>query len=419
MARPAPIRLAGMIAATATFALLATEATAQETPLCDPQTGSTCSSTQTQSGDVTGSVNLNVTVDQLEVTNSATGNSLAGGIEDSSGSLTSRQTMTGATRADTTIILNGESEGVIGSTTLARGNYLGVSTDGATFALDAAQVTTGDDVTARTVVQSPTGHMLAGGFVGTAAVANSVALGGPSSSITGAVDQSAQTTVLAETVADVQYIPAPADFSSQAVANAVQASTTGASHQDLTVRQTNAASTIEARTDVYVDNAWNLAGRANAGANQTVLYNAGGSLVAATDQTNQGRVRADSRVQTNLQGQTTVSARAVANEVIAGNQDIYLELDNTQLNTGGVEATATSVGVSGYDTYVGAEAVGNSVTGYACSQCGGEINITNNQTNDGNVTATTNATIGSGRAAVVGTIAVGNSATFYVSRPGG
>jgi len=407
-----------MIAATATFALAATEATAQETPLCDPQTDPTCT-TQTQSGDVTGSVNLNVTVDQLEVTNSATGNSLAGGIEDSSGSLTSRQTMTGATRADTTLVLNGESDGVIGSTTLARGDYLGVSTDGATFALDAAQVATGDDVTARTVVQSPTGHMLAGGFAGTAAVANSVALGGPSSSITGAVDQSAQTTVLAETVADVQYIPAPADFSSQAVANAVQASTTGASHQDLTVHQTNAASTIEARTDVYVDNAWNLAARAKAGANQTVLSNAGGSLVAATDQTNQGRVRAVSRARTNLQGQTTVSARAVANEVIAGNTDIYLALDNTQLNTGGVEATATYTGVSGYDAYVGAEAVGNSVTGSACSQCGGEVNITNNQTNNAAVTATTNATIGSGRAAVIGTTAVGNSATFYVSRPGG
>ena len=407
-----------MIAATATFALAATETTAQETPLCDPQTDPTCT-TQTQSGDVTGSVNLNVTVDQLEVTNSATGNSLAGGIEDSSGSLTARQTMTGATRADTTLVLNGESDGVIGSTTLARGDYLGVSTDGATFALDAAQVATGDDVTARTVVQSPTGHMLAGGFAGTAAVANSVALGGPSSSITGAVDQSAQTTVLAETVADVQYIPAPADFSSQAVANAVQASTTGASHQDLTVRQTNAASTIEARTDVYVDNAWNLAARANVGANQTVLSNAGGSLVAATDQTNQGRVRAVSRARTNLQGQTTVSARAVANEVIAGNTDIYLALDNTQLNTGGVEATATYTGVSGYDAYVGAEAVGNSVTGSACSQCGGEVNITNNQTNNAAVTATTNATIGSGRAAVIGTTAVGNSATFYVSRPGG
>jgi hypothetical protein len=129
--------------------------------------------------------------------------------------------------------------------------------------------------------------------------------------------------------------------------------------------------------------------------------------------------RAAARAQTNLQGQTTVAARAVANETVAGNQDIYLELDNTQLNTGGVEATATYTGVSGYDAYVGAEAVGNSVTGSVCSQCGGEVYVTNSQTNDANVTATTTATIGSGRAAVVGATAVGNSATFYVSRPGG
>ena len=112
-------------------------------------------------------------------------------------------------------------------------------------------------------------------------------------------------------------------------------------------------------------------------------------------------------------------ARSVANETVAGNNDIYLKLDNTQLNTGGVEATATYVGVNGYDTYVGADAVGNAVTGYGCSKCGGDVNITNNQTNTGNVTATTNATIGAGRTAVVGANAVGNTATFYVSRPGG
>ncbi|WAC60927.1 holdfast anchor protein HfaD [Brevundimonas sp. SL130] len=371
MARPAPIRLAGMIAATATFALAATEATAQTTTVCAAQTGATCTSTQTMTGEVTGTVNLDVAVGQLQVTNDASGNLLVGGIDQAAAALAARQTMTGPS------------------------------------------------VTARTAVDAPTAHVENGGAVATTAVANSVALGGPSASITGTVDQSAQTTVLAETVADVQYIPAPADFSAQAVANAVQTSTTGASHQDLTIRQTNAPSTIEARTDVYVDNAWNLAARANARANQTVLYNAGGSLVAATDQTNQGRVRAVAQAQTYVQGQTTVAARAVANEVIAGNQDIYLELNNTQLNTGGVEATATYTGVSGYDAYVGAEAVGNSVTGYACSQCGGEVNVTNTQTNDANVTATTTATIGAGRTAVVGATAVGNSATFYVSRPGG
>ncbi|KAK0341452.1 hypothetical protein LTR94_026315, partial [Friedmanniomyces endolithicus] len=243
MVRHAPTRLAGMIAATATFVVLATETTAQETPLCDPQTGSTCSSTQRQTGDVTGTVNLNISVDQLEVSNNARGNSLAGGIEDSFGAMTSRQTMSGSTRANTTLVLNGSSEGPVVSTTDARANYVGVTTDGSSFAIDAQQSAVGERVEATTSIQAPTYHALGGMAGGSLAVANSVAMGGPSSVITGSVGQNSQTTVFAETVADVQYIPAPADFSSQAVANVVQTSTTGASHQTLSVNQTNDPST--------------------------------------------------------------------------------------------------------------------------------------------------------------------------------
>ncbi|MDX2334377.1 holdfast anchor protein HfaD [Brevundimonas vesicularis] len=419
MARPAPIRLVGMMAATATFAALATEASAQQTPTCDPQAGETCSSTQTQTGDVTGQVDLNVSVDQLTVSTSAQGNALSGGVTGTSASLVSRQSMTGATVAPSTVIVNGEADGQLSVDTTARGNYLGVTTDRATFAVDASQSATGDRVEAGTYVQAPNGRVLQGGFATSTAVANAVALGGPSSSLTGVIDQRAQTTVFAETVADVQYIPAPATFSSQAVANAVQTNTTGASHQDLAIRQSNAASTTEARTDVYVDNGWDLTVGANAGANQAITANAGGSMLIQTDQANAGRVRADARVQTNLQGQTVLAARSVANETVAGNNDIYLKLDNTQLNTGGVEANATYVGVNGYDAYVGSDAVGNAVTGYACSQCGGDVNVNNNQTNSGNVTATTNATVSSGRTAVIGANAVGNSASFYISRPGG
>ncbi|ASE41230.1 hypothetical protein CEP68_13005 [Brevundimonas vesicularis] len=407
------------MAATATFAALATEASAQQTPTCDPQAGETCSSTQTQTGDVTGQVDLNVSVDQLTVSTSAQGNALSGGVTGTSASLVSRQSMTGATVAPSTVIVNGEADGQLSVDTTARGNYLGVTTDRATFAVDASQSATGDRVEAGTYVQAPNGRVLQGGFATSTAVANAVALGGPSSSLTGVIDQRAQTTVFAETVADVQYIPAPATFSSQAVANAVQTNTTGASHQDLAIRQSNAASTTEARTDVYVDNGWDLTVGANAGANQAITANAGGSMLIQTDQANAGRVRADARVQTNLQGQTVLAARSVANETVAGNNDIYLKLDNTQLNTGGVEANATYVGVNGYDAYVGSDAVGNAVTGYACSQCGGDVNVNNNQTNSGNVTATTNATVSSGRTAVIGANAVGNSASFYISRPGG
>jgi len=69
-----------MMAATATFAALATEASAQQTPTCDPQAGETCSSTQTQTGDVTGLVDIDLSVDQVTVSTNAQGNALAGGV---------------------------------------------------------------------------------------------------------------------------------------------------------------------------------------------------------------------------------------------------------------------------------------------------------------------------------------------------
>ena len=409
-----------MIAATATFALAATEADAQSRPTCPPETGSACSINQTQSDDVTGAVNLDVSVGQLSVSTLARGNNVQGGVTRASGAVISRQSVTGAVVAQSTTDLNGVSEGGFASTTQASGNHLQVYTDNATFDVTASQSARGDNVSARSNLRAPTAHILQGGSASTAASANTVALGGPSTILTGAVDQSSQTTVFAETVADVQYIPAAMSFASDAQANSVQAVTTGASHQDLAITQTNAPSTVEARTNVYVDNAWNLTGSSSAAANRAVLQNAGGSMLAATDQTNQGRVRAVTEVQTNLQGQTVASARAVANEVVAGNNDIYLKLDNNQLNTGGVEATTTYAGVKGYDSYSSADAAGNSVTGYSCSQCGGDVNFTNTQVNNGSVTATNNTTIANpGRNAVVGANAVGNTATFYISRPGG
>lgn len=409
-----------MIAATATFALAATEAAAQTTPTCPPETGSACRIDQTQTGEVTGTVDLDVAVGQLTVTNTATGNRVVGGVQSTSGAIVSRQTLTGTTSANTPIALNGVSDGSIDAATQATGNQFVVSTDGATFDADLGQSARGDNVSARTNLHGPSAQILQGGRSATGATANAVAMGGPSTILTGRIAQASQTTVFAETVADVQYAPAPLTFSADAQGNTAQAVTTGASHQDLVINQTNAPSTIEARTSVYVDNAWNLAGRANASANRATLQNSGGSMIADTTQDNQGRVRAYTRVQTNLQGQTTAGARAVANDVVAGNNDIYLKLDNTQLNSGGVEATAEYVGVNGYDSYVSAEAAGNSVVGYACSQCGGEVNVNNTQVNNGAVSATANVSIAQpDRAAVVGSNAVGNTATFYISRPGG
>jgi len=110
----------------------------------------------------------------------------------------------------------------------------------------------------------------------------------------------------------------------------------------------------------------------------------------------------------------------VANHVSVSNQDVWVEIDNSQFNSGGVSVQAELTAHNGYDAYVGANAAGNSVTGYACSDCGGILNANTTPTNHGNVSATAVTSIGGqGRAVITGTTATGNTASFYVTRPGG
>ena len=410
-----------MIAATATFAAAATEASAQQAAVCDPLTGAACSSNQVQTGDVLSSVNLDVAVGQLQVSVETQGNVLRGGVEGASGAMISRQDNRGLVRGDVVVAVSGAENGAAVDTHV-RGNNFEAYTGDAVSTVDAAQVAAGPAVQASTDIQAGDSAITGGGYVSTSATANNVAVGGPRSQVLGAIDQTAQTTVFSETVADIRYVPATASFSSRATANSAQAGTTGSSHQDLSIRQENRPSTTVAQTDVYIDNAWDVSADAQARGNYANAGNEGGSMVIRADQSNAGRVRAETRLRTDLYGAAVASARAVANETVAGNDDIYLSLDNTQINTGGVEAVATFQGNTGYDAYVGADAIGNAVSGYVCSTCGGEVNVANTQVNSGDVSAVVNVgagRTGGSRAAVVGANAAGNSATFYVSRPGG
>lgn len=402
-----------MIAATATFAAVATEA-------CSQSNGPVVINQLIGFGDVVAGQSLLVTnVETVQASTSATGNRIDGAVEQDSGEATTTQVAQRDVVAATDLTLNGDTTGYVVVQTQARGNYLAASAYDGALAIDATQSFTGPEVRAQTTIDDSDARLLAGANVATGAYANTVALGGENASVTGTIDQSSQTQVFASSFGAVQYIPADAAFSAQALGNAVQSNTTGSSHQDLQIRQSNAPSTITADVSANAGNAWNLAGRANAAANQANLYNSGGSMVVSTDQSNEGRVRSNAIVTAYDYGAATATSHAAGNEVVAGNNDIYLELDNTQINSGGVEASASFAGTNGYDAYVGAEAVGNLVTGYTCSTCAGVLNATSNQVNDGNVSAAATTTVnGSGRAVITGANAVGNSANFYVSRPG-
>jgi hypothetical protein len=261
--------------------------------------------------------------------------------------------------------------------------------------------------------------MLGGASVGVTAIANTTSMAASASHVSGIVIQRSEAGVRAENFAETRYIPATAEFISQSVANTTALNSGLASSQDLTIRQRSAGDAVTASTSANAANAWDLAGRARATANQTLLYNDGGSVVATTDQSNLSRVRASATVTSYDWGAAAAVAAGTGNEVVAGNNDVYLEIDNSQVNSGGVEVTAGFAGTQGYDVRVNAEAVGNAVTGYACSVCEGVMDVTNTQTNAGPVSSRATTDIrGSGRSVVTGATATGNSATFYVSRPG-
>lgn len=416
MAKPARIRLAGTIAATALCAAAATEATAQ-TP---PQEGAIVLNEQLQLGDVFAGQTLNVVDGQEQVTvaTSARGNSASGAVENGEAVVQSRQDMRGDSVARSDVTLGGDTYGVVNVTTQAGGNYLATSGYNADVTVDATQSNTGGLVSATTEIGDSTARLHGGAHGNASAISNTVALYGQGSFIQGTVDQSSSATVRSFSRIESQYIPAPADTYSEATANAVAANSNQTSGQNLTINQRSTGAFIEAEASSNAGNAWDLAARARAAANQTVIYNEGGSVLTASQQDNTSFVRSSALTTAFDFGRAEAQARGVANELSVGNNDIYVEIDNTQINSGGVDVSATFSGTNGYDAYVGAEAVGNSVTGYACGDCPGYVEARSSQTNSGDVSAIANTTVaGSGRAVVTGTTAVGNSASFYVSRP--
>lgn len=417
MAKPARIRLAGTIAATMLCAAAATEAAAQN----PPQDGTIVLNQQLQLGDVFAGQTLNVvdSGDQVTVQGSALGNSASGAVYNGSIIIQSDQTMQGDAVATTDITLRGDTDGVVNVTTQAGGNYLAASAYGANLTLDATQTTDNGLISATTEVGDSNARLHAGGAVGASAISNTVAVYGQTSLVSGTINQSSSALVRSFGRIESQYIPAEASVTSQAIVNAVAVNSDNSSGQDLSIAQRSFGSFIESEASANAGNAWDLAARARATANQALLYNEGGAVVTASDQRNSSFVRASALTTAYDYGRAEAYARGAANDLTVGNNDIYVEIDNTQFNTGGVDVAATFSGTNGYDVSVGADAVGNSVTGYACSQCDGYLEAANTQTNTGNVSAVANTTVaGSNRSVITGANAVGNAASFYVSRPG-
>ena len=392
------------------FVALANEARAQDASLVLNE--------QIHLGDVFSGQTLNV-VDarqQVTVSNTALGNQITGGTEGRDITVRNRQTGFAAAVAQTRLNIQGQNNGRTTAVTQARGNEASIAANNATLSLDSAQTSYGA-TRASTQTEDAQAHHLNGMALTSAAYGNALNAGGRNTLVEGQVSQLSTSSTVAEVYAPARYVPGPIQLHSDATANSVQINTTGVSDQDVAISQ-DSQSWVGSSSNLSGANVWSAVTTASGAANRATLYNSGGSQVIELDQSSSSTVNVRAKTYAYDYGDMRAIADGVGNQATVGNADIWVEIDNRQINTGGVSVGADLSGHNGYDAYVGANATGNSVTGYACSDCGGVVRATNSQSNTASITAsaTTNLT-GSNRAVITGTTATGNSASFYVTRP--
>lgn len=336
--------------------------------------------------------------------------------------LTSRQTLEGNASALTTVNGLAAPENYRSSlgtgvhvTTQTTGNYGAHTAYQGNAVTDVQQTVNTDSVHAGTQINSTNNSIYKSGEVNTLAIANHQAYQVDQGRLESTAVQTTNAETRARTGVVLRYSPSPNLYTANAISNNYTSNSSDRGSQEHVVTQD-----VTGRTESYVSanlgNAWHVANQSAATGNSISLYNTGGSLVTETAQTNAGQVQSTSVMTAYQYGEAHSQAYGVGNTMSAGNGDVYLNIDNSQFNSGPIDVIASfeSQG-SGYDAYVTADAVGNAAMGYACGDCRADMTVTNHQVNSSGVNATADVSVNSGRSIVSTARAVGNSATYYVT----
>lgn len=392
---------------------------------------------QVQLGDVFSTQTLNVVdvSDSTAATTTATGNSVSGAVVTGSLDVESTQQLSGNISSVTHLNVSDNAGNQTTVLTASSGNTAEVDsiqggpiTGNLSQTVGAFSVTSENDFNA---AEAQTGSA----SVASQAIANSIGFAVTDTTSTVTTTQTSAATVDAESGSEVTggatllYTPGTASFAATAVSNNLTGTGTsiaGGSSQSIDATQTVTGPLTQAGQFATVGDAQTILGQATATANNISITNQYGAVNLNDTQSNSGLTFADSVVTANEFGTGQASAYGVGNSVLIANQGPSTSLDNNQLDTGGTEVSSSFTGTGTtaggqiqYDATSSATAMGNAVTAFACSDCGGVININNNQVNNsGGVQATSYMEVdGPNRSVNSVATAVGNTATFYVSKP--
>jgi hypothetical protein len=376
---------------------------------------------QVQGGNVTASQQLDVVTNSSDTTavTTATGNSFVGSVVTGSLDVTSSQTGSGNVGASTVINVASDAGPTTQSATAATGNSgSAVILGGGGLSGSFLQTSASATVDAESQLNAANAQTADAAF-SVQDTGNGQVLGSTDSAIGASVSQSNASNVTANGGVVFGDVTDQGSFTAVGAGNTLTSVGQGASAQAIDVSQTNTGAVTQGAVFANFGQSEITDTSAVATGNSATVTNTEGGLAVTTSQDNESFVHGQS-VETSFDwGGATVSAEAVGNSAVAANVGPSLALNNTQLNGAqGVESSASFQGDTGFDAAVSSSAIGNSVTGFACSACGGVMNVTNNQTNLGDAAASTQIGLtGSARSVSGAATAVGNSATFFVSSP--
>lgn len=323
--------------------------------------------------------------------------------------------------ADVRLDVAGHAGAAVALTTKATGNYAYASQYGGTTTAVYSQSTdAGTEVTAHSHTEAPEGS--AGDVsVATQAAGNAQTIGLGYAAAGVRSSQYNNAVVTTDGGGVYGYVSGTASFNAVTAGNDITLSGESGSAARTISNQANYADRTQASQFTAFGNVQDAYTSATVAGNNINAANNGALLDMQADQHNTAYVRSQADSNAYQFGAAVSSAAGVGNAISAGDIGGQLLLDTTQLNEGGgIEAIASFTGTEGYDAAATSSAIGNSVTGYACSDCNGHLGVSNDQTNNVDVGARSVVSVtGSGRSARGSSTAMGNSATYYVSRPSG
>lgn len=357
--------------------------------------------------------------DQTTADTTGTGNAFDASTSSNDVDMRSNQTLQANVTADTRVNATGNSGAVVAVSSAASGNTGAAGVYGGTMTGVYTQIAGATAVRAQSHIEAPNGS--AGDVDSfTQAVGNAQSFGISYGSGGLRTNQTNAARVTSDGGGVYGYVSGSANFSAVTSANDVTMSNDNLSSARLIATQTNSAAETQASQFTAFGNVQDTLTSATVAGNDINAHNEGALLDITSQQTNQAYVRAQAQTAAYQFGSASADAYGVGNSLSAGDVGGELVLDTTQINNGGgIEAVAQLDGTEGYDGQANASAMGNSISGYSCSECDGRLTVSNSQTNYSDVGAQSIVNVtATGRSASGTSKAIGNTATYYISRPG-